>query len=184
MEKFVLSQERESYVDVQARIDRIKIKYQALRDQKIRERVQQLGVKIEEGDDRTVLLEKEKAYNLERQKIEFALESFYRSAHSLCFQLNKKYIPKYLSIMRVIDRRFETGEIFIKWDDTSDEDWLILIYLKNNSPETGIIIEDKTNPELNSSHEFKSNEIFRASDLMVDALTKLLDKKRGEKKAS
>ena len=184
LEKFVLSQERESYVDVQARIDRIKIKYQALRDQKIRERVQQLGVKIEEGDDRTVLLEKEKAYNLERQKIEFALESFYRSAHSLCFQLNKKYIPKYLSIMRVIDRRFETGEIFIKWDDTSDEDWLILIYLKNNSPETGIIIEDKTNPELNSSHEFKSNEIFRASDLMVDALTKLLDKKRGEKKAS
>ncbi|MAW17399.1 MAG: hypothetical protein CBE32_000445 [Candidatus Pelagibacter sp. TMED272] len=184
LEKFVLSQERESYVDVQAMIDRIKIKYQALRDQKIRERVQQLGVKIEEGDDRTVLLEKEKAYNLERQKIEFALESFYRSAHSLCFQLNKKYIPKYLSIMRVIDRRFETGEIFIKWDDTSDEDWLILIYLKNNSPETGIIIEDKTNPELNSSHEFKSNEIFRASDLMVDALTKLLDKKRGEKKAS
>ena len=61
---------------------------------------------------------------------------------------------------------------------------MVLIYLKNNSPETGIIIEDKTNPELNSSHEFKSNEIFRASDLMVDALTKLLDKKRGEKKAS
>ena len=49
--------------------------------------------------------------------------------------------------MRVIDGRFETGEIFIKWDDASDEDWLILIYLKNNSPDEGIIIEDKTNPE-------------------------------------
>ena len=69
-----------------------------LRDQKIRERVQQLGVKVEEGDDRSVLLEKERIYNLERQKIEFALESFYRSAHSLCFQINKRYIPKYLSI--------------------------------------------------------------------------------------
>ncbi len=184
LEKFVLSQQRESYIDVQSRIDKIKEKYQALRDQKIRERVEQLGVKVEEGDDRTILLEKEKAYNLERQKIEFALESFYRSSHSLCFQINKKYIPKYLSIMRVIDKRFETGEIFIKWDDTPDEDWLILIYIKNNSPEEGIVIEDKTDPEKNSSYEFKANEIFKASDMMVDALTKLLDKERNKRKAS
>ncbi len=184
LEKFVLGQQRESYVDVQERINKIKEKYQLLRDQKIRERVEQLGVKIEEGDDRNTLLEKERAYNVERQKIEFALESFYRSAHSLCFQINKKYIPKYLSIMRVIDRRFETGEIFIKWDDTPDEEWLILIYIKNNSPDEGIIIEDKTDTEKNMSHEFKSNEIFKASDLMVDSLTKLLDRERNKKKAS
>jgi hypothetical protein len=184
LEKFVLSQQRESYADVQERIDRIKQKYQALRDQKIRERVEQLGVKVEEGDDRTALLEKERVYNLERQKIEFALESFYRSAHSLCFQINKRYIPKYLSILRLIDRRFETSEIFIKWDDAPDEEWLILIYLKNNSPDEGIIIEDKTDPERNVSHEFKSNEIFKASDMMVDVLTKLLDKERNKRKAS
>ena len=184
LEKFVLSQQRESYVDVQERINKIKLKYQALRDQKIRERVTQLGLTVEEGDDRTSLLEKEKVYNLERQKIEFALESFYRSAHSLCFQINKRYIPKYLSILRLIDRRFETSEIFIKWDDAPDEEWLILIYLKNNSPDEGIIIEDKTDPERNISHEFKSNEIFKASDMMVDALTKLLDKERNKKKAS
>jgi len=184
LEKFVLSQQRESYADVQERIDRIKQKYQALRDQKIRERVEQLGVKVEEGDDRTALLEKERFYNLERQKIEFALESFYRSAHSLCFQINKRYIPKYLSILRLIDRRFETSEIFIKWDDAPDEEWLILIYLKNNSPDEGIIIEDKTDPERNVSHEFKSNEIFKASDMMVDVLTKLLDKERNKRKAS
>ena len=184
IEKFVLSQQRESYVEVQQRIDKIKEKYQALRDQKIRERVEQLGVKIEEGDDRSVLLEKERVFNLERQKIEFALESFYRSAHSLCFQINKRYIPKYLSIMRVIDRRFETGEIFIKWDDAPDEEWLILIYIKDNSPDEGIVIEDKTNPEKNISSEFKSNEIFKASDMMVDALTKLLDKERNKRKAS
>ena len=184
LEKFVLSQQRESYVDVQERIDKIKQKYQALRDQKIRERVEQLGVKVEEGDDRDTLLEKERVYNLERQKIEFALESFYRSAHSLCFQINKKYIPKYLSILRLIDRRFETSEIFIRWDDAPDEEWLILIYLKDNSPDGGIIIEDKTDPEKNISHEFKSNEIFKASDMMVDALTKLLDRERNKRKAS
>ena len=182
LEKFVLSQERDSYTGVQERIEKIKQKYQALRDQKIRERVEQLGVKVEEGDDRSVLLEKERQYNSERQRIEFALESFYRSAHSLCFQINKKYIPKYLSIMRVIDRRFETGEIFIKWDDDPDEKWLILIYIKNNSPEEGIVIEDKTNPEKNTSHEFQSNEIFKASDMMVDSLTQLLDRERKKRK--
>ena len=184
LEKFVLGQQRESYADVQQRIDKIKEKYQALRDQKIRERVAQLGVKVEEGDDRSALLEKERIYNLERQKIEFALESFYRSAHSLCFQINKRYIPKYLSILRLIDRRFETSEIFIKWDDAPDEEWLILIYLKNNSPDEGIIIEDKTDPERNITKEFKSSEIFQASDMMVESLTQLLDRERNKRKAS
>ena len=53
---------------------------------------------------------------------------------------------------------------------------------KNNVPDEGIVIEDKTNPERNISHEFKSNEIFKASDMMVDALTKLLDKERIKEK--
>ena len=188
LEKFVLSQERDSYEVVQERIDKIKVKYKLLREQKIqeaiKERVEQLGIKVEDNDDKESLLEKERVYTEERQKIEFALESFYRSAHSLCFQINKRYIPKYLSIMRVLDRRFETGEIFIKWDDAPDEDWLILIYIKDNTPEKGIIIEDKTNCEKNISHEFNSNEIFKASDMMVDALTKLLDRERNKRKAN
>ena len=184
LEKYVLSQERDSYVGVQDRIEKIKQKYQALRDQKIRERVEQLGIKVEEDEDRSSLLEKERQYNQDRQKIEFALESFYRSAHSLCFQINKRYIPKYLNILRVIDRRFETGEIFIKWDDAPDEDWLILIYIKNNSPSEGIVIEDKSNSEKHASHEFQTNEIFRASDLMVDSLTNLLDRERKKRKTT
>jgi hypothetical protein len=184
LEKFVLNQERDSYAGVEERIEKIKQKYQALRDQKIRERVEQLGITVEEGEDRSALLEKERQYNLRRQKIEFALESFYRSAHSLCFQINKRYIPKYLNILRVIDRRFETGEIFIKWDDAPDEDWLILIYIKNNAPDEGIVIEDKSNFEKHASHEFLSNEIFKASDLMVDSLTNLLDRERKKRKAN
>ena len=89
-----------------------------------------------------------------------------------------------MSIFRCIDRRFETGEIFIKKDDSKDEEWLILIYIKDNSPDEGIIIEDKSNPEKHSSYEFKPTEIFRASDLMVDSLTKLLDRERNKKKVS
>ena len=184
LEKFVLSQERESYSGVEERIESIKEKYQALRDQKIRERVEQLGVAVEEGDDRSVLLEKERQYNLERQKIEFALESYFRSAHSAVFQINKRWIPKYLSIMRVIDRRFETGEIFIKWDDSSDEDWLMLIYIKDNNPDSGIVVEDKTNPEKNISNEYKTSEIFKFSDSLVDSLTNLLDRARQKRKSN
>ena len=86
-----------------------------------------------------------------------------------------------MSIFRCIDRRFETGEIFIKWDDSPDEEWLILIYIKNNSPDEGIVVEDKTNPEKNLSYEFKANEIFKASDTMVDSLTELLARKRTKK---
>ena len=37
LEKFVLNQEREDYSEVQERISKIKLKYQAIRDQKKRE---------------------------------------------------------------------------------------------------------------------------------------------------
>ena len=188
LEKYVLSQQRDSYEEVQQRIDKIKEKYKLLREQKIneaiRERVANLGIAIDDTDDKATLLEKERIYSEERQKIEYALESFFRSAHSLTFQLNKRYIPKYLSILRCIDKRFETGEIYIRWDDSPEEEWLILIYIKNNSPDEGIIIEDKTNPEKNMTYEFQSNEIFKASDVMVDALTKLLDVERNKRKVN
>ena len=86
-----------------------------------------------------------------------------------------------MSIFRCIDRRFETGEIFIKWDEAEDADWLLLIYIKDNSPNEGIIIEDKCNPEKNLSYEFKLNEIFKASDIMVDSLTQLISRTRKKK---
>ena len=182
LEKVSLKEKREDYAALQERIENLKNKYRLIRDQKIRERVEALGVKIQEGDDRTEILQKEKEYNLARQKVEFALESFYRSANSLVFQLNKRYITKHMSILRCIDRRFETGEIYIKWDESIDDEWLILIYIKNNSPDEGIVIEDKTNEEKNLSHEFKTNEIFKASDLMVDSLTQLISRKRDKNK--
>ena len=181
LEKISLQEKREDYAGLQDRIDQLKQKYQLIRDQKIRERVESLGVKVQEGDDREILLQKEKEYTLARQKIETALESFYRSANSLVFQLNKRHITRHMSIFRCIDRRFETGEVFIKWDESADDEWLILIYIKDNSPEKGIIIEDKSNPEKNVSNEFKSSEIFKASDMMVDSLTQLLARERDRK---
>ena len=178
LEKISLKEKREDYAGLQARIDKLREKYQIIRDQKIKERVEALGVQLQGNENREVLLQKEKEYTLARQKIEFALESFYRSASSLVFQLNKRHITRNMSIFRCIDRRFETGEIFIKWDESEDEDWLLLIYIKNNSPDEGIVIEDKTNPEKNNVYEFRSVDIFKASDTMVDSLTQLIARKR------
>jgi len=178
LEKISLQEKREDYAGLQERIDKLKEKYRLIRDQKIKERVEALGVKLQGDEDRDTLLLKEKEYTLARQKVEFALESFYRSASSLVFQLNKRHITRNMSIFRCIDRRFETGEVFIKWDETEDEEWLLLIYIKNNSPDEGIVIEDKTNPEKNVSHEFRGVDIFKASDTMVDSLTQLIARKR------
>ena len=178
LEKVSLREKRDDYSGLQKRIEELKTKYRVIRDQKIRERVEALGVKIKGNEDRETLLQKEKDYTLARQKIEFALESFYRSASSLVFQLNKRHITRNMSMLRCIDRRFETGEIFVKWDESDDDEWLLLIYIKNNAPEEGIVIEDKTNSEKNISHEFKNNDIFKASDLMVDVLTQLIARKR------
>ena len=180
LEKISLKEKRDDYAGLQERIDKLKEKYRVIRDQKIRERVEALGVKLQGNEDRETLLLKEKEYTIARQKIEFALESFYRSASSLVFQLNKRHITRDMSIFRCIDRRFETGEIFIKWDESQDEDWLLLIYIKNNSPDEGIVIEDKTNPEKNMSYEFRSIDIFKASDTMVDSLTQLIGRKRAK----
>ena len=182
LEKISLREKRDDYAGLQERIDKLKEKYRIIRDQKIKERVEALGVKLQGNEDRETLLFKEKEYTLARQKIEFALESFYRSASSLVFQLNKRHVTRNMSIFRCIDRRFETGEVFIKWDESEDEEWLLLIYIKNNSPNEGIIIEDKTNPEKNLSHEFKNIDIFKASDTMVDSLTQLIARERAKNK--
>ncbi len=180
LEKISLKEKRDDYAGLQQRIEKLKEKYRIIRDQKIRKRVEALGVKIQGDEDRETLLRKEKDYTIARQKIEFSLESFYRSASSLVFQLNKRHVTRHMSIFRCIDRRFETGEIFVKWDEAADDEWLLLIYIKNNSPDEGIVIEDKTNPEKNISHEFKNNEIFKASDTMVDSLTQLIARKRAK----
>ena len=188
LSKYVLNQQRESYEEVKLRIDKIKEKYKALRQQKveeaIRERLTQFGVEVKDSDTKEILLEKEKVYNEEREKVEYALESFYRASHSLCFMISKRYLSKHLPIMRCIDKRTEESAIYIKWDDTPEDEFLICIYLKDDTPTEGIVIEDKTDPEKNISKEFKRDQIFDASDFMVDSLTALLDRERNKRKAS
>jgi len=180
LERISLKEKRDDYSEIQERIDKLKEKYRLIRDQKIRERLEALGIETLDEDDRETLLKKEKNYIAVRQIVETSLESFYRSASSLVFQLNKRHLTREMSIFRCIDRRFETGEIFIKWDESNDDEWLILIYIKDNSPEGKIVIEDKCNHEKYFSDEYQSNEIFKASDKMVDSLTQLLYRVRSK----
>ena len=182
LEKIALQEERDDYKQVEARLEKIKDKYRLIREQKIRERVESLGVEISEADTKEDLLQKEKEYAAHRQTIELVLESFYRSANSLVFQLNKRYIPKHKSILRVIDRRYETNECFIRYDDSPDEDWLILIYLEDSDAKKGkIVVENKANPEKHETKSFATKEIFTYSDYLVDAMTAHIDRERQKK---
>jgi hypothetical protein len=184
LEKIALQEERDDYKQVEARLEKIKDKYRLIREQKIRERVESLGVEISDADTKEDLLQKEKEYAEHRKTIELVLESFYRSANSLVFQLNKRYIPKHKSILRVIDRRYESNECFIRYDDSPDEDWLILIYLEDSDAKKGkIVVENKANPEKHETKSFETREIFTYSDYLVDAMTAHIDRER-QKKAS
>ena len=184
LEKLALQEEREDYRPVEERLEKIKEKYRLIREQKIRERVESLGVEIVDTDTKEDLLKKEKEYAEHRQNIELVLESFYRSANSLVFQLNKKYIPKHKSILRVIDRRYESNECFIRYDDSPDEDWLILIYLEDSDAKKGkIVVENKANPEKHETKSYDTKEIFAYSDYLVDVMTSHIDRER-QKKAS
>jgi len=182
LEKLALKEEREDYRPVEERLEKIKDKYRLIREQKIRERVESLGVEISDADTKEDLLQKEKEYAAHRQTIELILESFYRSANSLVFQLNKRYIPKHKSILRVIDRRYESNECFIRYDDSPDEDWLILIYLEDSDAKKGkIIVENKANPEKHETKSFETKEIFTYSDYLVDSMTAHIDRERQKK---
>ena len=182
LEMMALKEERDDYRPVLDRIEKIKEKYRLIREQKIRERVLSLGLEVDSTDTKESLLEKQKTYEERRQKIEFVLESFYRSANSLVFQLNKKYIPRHKSILRLIDRRYEDSSCFIRYDDESDDDWIILIYLEDSNPDKEtIVVEDKTNPEKFTTKTFQTREIFTYSDYLVDQMTSHIDRERQKK---
>ena len=184
LESLALKEEREDYRPVEERLEKIKEKYRLIREQKIFERVRALGVETTESDTKEDLLQKEREYAEHREKIELVLESFYRSANSLVFQLNKKFIPKHKSILRCINRLYETSECFIRYDDSPDEDWLILIYLEDSDAKKGkIVVENKSNPEKHETKSFETKEIFTYSDYLVDAMTAHIDRER-QKKAS
>ena len=145
--------------------------------------MESLGVEISDADTKEDLLKGERVCRSQTIKLKSCSQPFYRSANSsLIFQLNKRYIPKHKSILRVIDRRYESNECFIRYDDSPDDDWLILIYLEDSDAK-GKIVENKANPEKHETKNFDTKEIFTYSDYLVDTMTAHIDRERQKKQA-
>ena len=179
-----LKNERDSYSEIKDKVEAIRIKYKQIRENKIKARIIALGVQSTGGDTLEDLYKKEKEFNEKRKKAEVVLESFFRSAQSLIFQLNKRWIPRHMSILRVIDKRWEENLFYIRYDDESENEYKMLISLEEgqNLDQESIIVEDKTD-ETYITKSFSTNSIFAYSDWMVDRWVNHLDRSR-KKKAS
>ena len=182
IEKYSLNIEKEDYKAFQDRIDQVREKYKALRNERLRKRVEELGVTLSDQATVEEIRAKEKAYLAQRELIETSLDSFTRSATSLVYQINKKYLPKNADLLRIINLVYEQSEIIIREDQEQNENFLILIYVKDQDAKKEIIVEDKIK---NETREYNRNEIFKFGDDLTDSLILYLERMRENfKKAS
>ncbi len=182
IEKYSLNIEKEDFNSFQKRIDEVREKYKALRNERLRKRVEELGVTLSDKASIDEIRQKEKEYLERRELIETSLESFTRSAISLVYQINKRYLPKNADLLRVINLVYEQSEIIIREDQEQNENFLILIYVKDQDAQKEIIVEDKIKQE---TREYNRNAIFKFGDDLTDSLILYLERMRESlKKAS
>ena len=182
IEKYTLNIEKEDYKAFQERIDQVREKYRSLRNERLRKRVEELGVTLSDQASVEEIRQKEKEYLERRELIETSLESFTRSAISLVYQINKRYLPRNADLIRVINLVYEQSEIIIREDQEQNENFLILIYVKDQDAKKEIIVEDKIKQE---TREYNRNSIFKFGDDLTDSLILYLERIRERmKKAS
>ena len=186
LEKYALLNLKEAYEPTLEKIAAIKERYKRLQEEKLRTRISELGVELEGNEDKTALLERERQFIFEKSKIENTLLPYTRSLRSMAFMINKKYLSRNMSPLKVVDLSMEQGEVYLKWlEEESSEDFLILFYVKDNSLDSGkIVLELKTNPEKHSTLELNFSEIFRFQDVVIDNTVAMLEKIKNQKKAS
>ena len=175
IEKYTLNIEKEDYKDFQKRIDQVREKYRALRNERLRKRVEELGVTLSDQASVEEIRQKEKEYLERRELIETSLESFTRRATSLVYQINKRYLPKNADLIRVINLVYEQSEIIIREDQEQNENFLILIYVKDQDSKKEIIVEDKIKQE---TREYNRSGIFKFGDDLTDSLILYLERIR------
>ena len=176
LNRYALREEISQYSEIQSRIDKIRAKYSAIREEKFRKNYEEMGIDVQASDTREDLYEKHRIFEEQRKKVEQVLESFFRGAMSLVFQLNRRWIPKNLEILRIIDRRWEENLFYIRLDDEVEENWLMNVYLLDGKTDKPVIVvEDKT-AEKYITKQFNTSNIFQYSDWMVDRWTQFLDR--------
>ena len=177
LERMALRENISEYRTVQEAIERIRLKYKQIRENKIRKRIGDLGIHVEDQDTREDLFRKEKEFNEKRLQVEIVLESFFRSAQSLVFQINKRWLPKQSEILRVIDRRWEEDLFYIRYDNEIEDNWIFLIYLEDDDTDKKTIaVEDKSDESKNIVKKFNTNEVFAYSDFLTDRIGAHLDR--------
>ena len=99
---------------------------------------------------------------------------------SIVFQVNKRYLTKKRSPLAFIDNIAESGECFIKNQDTPDNEYLFLLYIKGENASERLLndisLEDKT--DSTETKMFNPKNVFEASDYMIDRLAILFEKER------
>ena len=142
-----------------------------------------MGVTLSDQATVEEIRQKEKEYLERRELIETSLESFVRSATSLVYQINKRYMPRNADLFRVINLVYEQSEIIIREDQEQNENFLILIYVKDQDVKKDlIIVEDKVKQE---TREYNRGQIFKFGDDLTDSMIKYLERIRERtKKAS
>jgi len=183
IEKYALDIEKEDYKNFQTRIDLVKDKYRALRNERLRKRVEELGVELSDQATIEEIRQKEKDYIERRELIETSLDSFVRSSTSLIYQINKRYLPRNADLIRVINLVYEQSEIIIREDQEQNENYLILIYVKDQDVKRGlIVVEDKIKQQ---TREYNRGQIFKYGDDLTDSMIEYLERIRERtKKAS
>ena len=103
---------------------------------------------------------------------------------SIVFQVNKRYLTKKRSPLVFIDNIAESGECFIKNQDTPDNDYLFLLYIRGENASERLIndisLEDKTDSA--KKKLFNPKNVFEASDYIIDSLAILFERERKLKK--
>ena len=142
-----------------------------------------MGVTLSDQATVEEIRQKEKEYLEKRELIETSLESFVRSATSLVYQINKRYIPRNADLIRVINLVYEQSEIIIREDQEQNDNFLILIYVKDQDVKKDlIIVEDKVKRE---TREYNRGQIFKFGDDLTDSMIQYLERIRERtKKAS
>jgi len=186
LEKYALQNLKEAYEPTLEKIQAIKDRYKKLQEEKLRSRIEDLGIELSGDEDKTALLERERQFIFEKSQIENTLLPFTRSLRSMAFFINKNYLSRNMSPLKVQDLSMEHGEIYLKWlEEESSEDFLILCYVKDNNLNSGkIVLEIKTNPEKHTTLELKFKEIFLFQDTIIDNTVEMLEKIKNQKKAS
>ena len=124
LEKYALQNLKESYEPTLEKIAAIKERYKKLQEDKLRQRISELGIELQGDEDKSALLEREKQFIFEKSQIENTLLPYTRSLRSMAFFVNKKYLSRNMSPLKVQDFSMEQGEIYLKWleeEESSDE---------------------------------------------------------------